>query len=512
MPTEQSSHIFKSVSLIMVFTVVFKILGFCREFLLSYYWGTSGVSDAFLISQTIPGTLFQFVGAGLTTCFIPVYYAIRKSDGSSSANLFTNKLTTLILLFSTILITFVWIDTPLFVKVFASGFKDETLDMACSFTRIGILSLYFSTYAFVYESYLQAHRIFVPPVASSVLQSILVLVSLYLGAVVNIWFLPVGCALSIGIRVLFMHPYTKKHELKLKLIFHWNDSNLKRFAILLGPVVIGCAVNDINVIFDRTIASQVTSGAISALTYGNSLIQLLNGGVVLSITTVFYPYITEQITEKKYDEASGMLKQTNNLLLAIFIPITLLFMLLSRQIVDALFGRGAFGEESVSLTSDALFYYSIGICFIALREMISKYYYATGNTKTPMYNAAIGVVFNIVLNFILSRIMGVGGLALSTSISAFVTVFLLVYQAKEKANISAREMVDYIEILKSAIACVIMVVFLLFGYNVFKESSLLCLMVCFPVSVLVYSFAASLLKMESYNVIKALVLKTIEKR
>ena len=58
------SSIIKSATLIMVCTIVFKLLGFIREFVLAYFFGTSGVSDAFLISQTIPGTLFDFVGAG----------------------------------------------------------------------------------------------------------------------------------------------------------------------------------------------------------------------------------------------------------------------------------------------------------------------------------------------------------------------------------------------------------------------------------------------------------------
>lgn len=504
----QSSHIVKSVSLIMVFTIIFKFLGFCREFLLSYFWGTSGVSDAFLISQTIPGTLFQFVGTGLTTCFIPIYYSVKNANGLDAANVFTNKLTTLILFFSTILILLVWIDTPLFVKIFASGFKDETLDLACSFTRIGIMSLYFSTYAFVYESYLQAHRVFIPSVATSVLQSILVLVSLYLGAVVSIWYLPIGCALAIGVRVLFMLPFTAKHGLKVALNFRWKDKDLKRFAILLGPVIIGCAVNEINVVFDRTIASRVSSGAISALSYGNSLIQLLNGGIVLSITTVFYPYITEYVTEKKYQEASQMLRQTNSLLLAVFLPISVLFMLLSRQIVDVLFGRGAFGETSILMTSEALLFYSIGICFMALREMVSRYYYATGDTKTPMYNAAIGVAFNIVFNIVLSKLMGVGGLALSTSISAFVTVILLFGQAKKKVNVAIRDLLDYTEIIKVLVACLVMGVFLIGGFVVFRDTPFACLLVCFPIALLTYAFMAKLLKMKSYVLVRGILIKS----
>ena len=495
--TSTMSSIVKSVSIIVVFTIIFKILGFCREFFLSYFWGTSGVSDAFLISQTIPGTLFQFVGVGLTTCFIPVYYLIEKKEGLAQANVFTNKLTTIILFFSTILITAVWIDTPLFVKIFASGFSDQTLSLACDFTRIGILSLYFSTFAFVYESYLQAHRRFVPGAASSVLQSILVLIALYLGAVYNIWILPVGCAMAIGVRVLVMTPSVKKTGLKYRPNFRWKDEHVSYFFKLLLPVVIGVAVNDLNVIFDRTIASQVTIGAISALTYASSLVQLVNGGLVQPVSTVYYPYITNYISSGNIENASLMLKKALSVLLSLLLPITALFMIYSKQIVMLLFGRGAFDDRSVSMTSGALVFYVVGLSFIGIQDLLSKYYYASGNTKSPMYYAAIGVVFNISLNIVLSKIMGVSGLALATSSASFIISVLLMYNVKKNLQLNIRDIVDYKEVRKIIIASVIMALLsYMISVSVTYFGHLICLLICAPLSILMYVGLAYLFKME----------------
>lgn len=469
MAENRSEHIVKSVSMIVVFTIIFKVLGFCREFFLSFFWGTSGVSDAFLISQTIPGTLFQFVGVGLTTCFIPVYYSVLKQDGQQGANRFTNKLTTLILLFSTLLILLVWMDTPLFVKIFASGFSDETLDLACVFTRIGILSLYFSTFAFVYESYLQANQNFLPGAITSVLQSALVLVALYLGAKINLWILPVGCALSIGIRVLAMYPATAKTGLRFAPDFKWKDDQVRYFGKLLVPVIIGCAVNEINVIFDKTIASRVTVGAISALTYSNSLVQLINGGLVQPVSTVFYPYISNHISDGNRECASAMLKKSISALISMLLPIMVFFMLFSRHIVEVLFGRGAFDDTSVSMTSGALFYYMLSVCFLAIREMVSRYYFASGDTKTPMYNAAIGVVFNIVLNIILARFMGVSGLALATSCSAVIIAGLLMFTAKKRLHLQVSDIIDAREMLRVLEASLIMAAIALLAHHFLRD-------------------------------------------
>lgn len=70
----------------------------------------------------------------------------------------------------------------------------------------------------------------------------------------------------------------------------------------------------------------------------------------------------------------------------------------------------------------------MGIAFIAVRELMAKYFYSGGDTRTPMMNAAIGVLVNIVLNFVLSKYMGASGLALATTI-ANITVCILLCSA-----------------------------------------------------------------------------------
>jgi len=85
---EKKINIGKAVTGVVVFTLIAKLMGFFREILLSYFFGATGISDAYLISQTIPGTIFQFVGTGLTTCFIPVYYKIFSKYGKDRTDIF----------------------------------------------------------------------------------------------------------------------------------------------------------------------------------------------------------------------------------------------------------------------------------------------------------------------------------------------------------------------------------------------------------------------------------------
>lgn len=507
------SLILKSASIIMICTIIYKILGFLREFALSYFWGTSGVSDAFLISQTIPGTLFDFVGTGLATCFIPIYYSILSNNGRDKANLFTNKIITIIFTFATFLIITVWIDTPLFIKIFASGFEGETLKLACGFTRVGIMSLYFSALVFVYSSFLQAEKQFFPSSITAVLQSVFVLIFIILGAIYNIWILPIGCALSIGIRLIYLYPCVNKYGLRLRIDFKWKDDNVKKLGLLLLPVMVGVAVNDLNVLVDRTIASQLAVGAISALTYANSLIQLANGGIVQPIATVFYPYITKSITKNDAETASLHIRKTLNVLFVIFVPLCFYFIAFGRDITVLLFGRGAFDEYSIDLTTTAFFYYSFGLCFIGIREVLSRIYYAYGDTKTPTMNAVIGVIFNIALNMFFSRHIGIGGLALATSISALITTLLLGKMLRSKTGISLLNVLDIKELLKSVI-CASLSIGSAYLLGLFLSEVSLVIKVTILVSVVCVNYfsLAIIIKMQTAKGVVSLLRKGLIKR
>ncbi|MER2172430.1 MAG: lipid II flippase MurJ, partial [Psychrobacillus psychrodurans] len=83
-------------------------------------------------------------------------------------------------------------------------------------------------------------------------------------------------------------------------------------------------------------------------------------------------------------------------------------------------------------TSQALFYYCVGMIGYAIREVLNRTFYSLQDSKTPMFNAALAVVLNIVLNFVLSHYMGLKGLALATSISALFCSFLLALNLRKK--------------------------------------------------------------------------------
>ena len=96
----------KTALLIIIITIISKFVGFGREMVLAYFYGASSISDAYLISMAIPGTIFAFIASGLSTVFIPIYTKIETEFGVKQANSYTTNLVNILLLICTLLISF----------------------------------------------------------------------------------------------------------------------------------------------------------------------------------------------------------------------------------------------------------------------------------------------------------------------------------------------------------------------------------------------------------------------
>ncbi len=423
----------RRIILMLVFLSVISIcLGFFREIVLAYFYGASAVSDAYLISITIPTVIFAFVGTALATSYIPLYTSIEKEKGEKEALRFSNNLVNFLLVFCCLVAGAGFLFAQLIVKVFASGFTGETLRLAVFFTRVSIVAVFFMGLTYIFRSYLQIKNDFISPALIGFPYNVIVIASIVLSVRVDLVFLPVGLVLAIASQFLFILPFALKKGYRYKFIMDKSDPQLRKVIYLALPVILGTSVTQINTLVDRTLASGIAVGGISALNYASRLNGFIQDIFVVSLSTVMYPMIARMATAGNIEGIKKSLSEAVNSIGLIVVPITVGTMLFTAPIVQLLFGRGAFDIRAAGLTSSALFFYAIGILGTAMLEILSKTFYAMQDTKTPMTNAVIAVVVNIVLNIILSRFLGIGGLALATSISALLGALLLFMSLRRK--------------------------------------------------------------------------------
>ena len=200
----------KAALLVMIITVFSKILGFGREIVLSYTYGASAITDAYLISQTIPFVIFAFIGAGIATGFIPLYNKILNEQEEGAVNRYTNNLSTVLILLSSLVVIFVLVLTEPIVRLFAQGFNVETFELAVQFTKISVFGVYFTALLSIFTGYLRIYGNYTIPATVSIPMNILVIFSLFVSTKTNIYVIAIGSVLATASQLLLLIPFVRK--------------------------------------------------------------------------------------------------------------------------------------------------------------------------------------------------------------------------------------------------------------------------------------------------------------
>ncbi|WP_312654560.1 murein biosynthesis integral membrane protein MurJ [Proteiniclasticum sp.] len=492
----------KTAILLMIITILSKIMGFARDITLSYFFGASYITDAYLISITIPMVIFGFVGVGIASGYIPMYSQIEKAQGTKEGLKFTNNLTNIMLVITTIIFILGLIFTVPIVKLFASGFEGVALDLAVKFSRISLFGMYFTGLVSIFNSYLQIKGNYIVPAILGFPMNLITIIVIILSSKGDILLLAIGSLISSGSQLIIVLFYAYKMGYKYSGILEINNINLRKMMYIAFPAIVGSSVNQINVLVDRTVASGIVEGGITALNYAGKLNGFIQGIFVLSITTALFPIISKMAAENDINGLKKTLSESISSVNLLVIPATIGFMIFSEPIVAMVFGRGEFSSEAQVLTSAALFYYSLGMLGFGLSEVLSRAFYALQDTKTPAIYSAIAVTINIVLNIILSSFMGISGLALATSISALISTVLLFLNLRKKIGFfSLRNMmISLLKIITASLGMGVVskLTYINLSMNISQNLSLV---ISIALGVMLYLILIYCMKIEEVNVL-----------
>ncbi|MDV8108803.1 murein biosynthesis integral membrane protein MurJ [Bacillus sp. BAU-SS-2023] len=459
------SNLAKSAFWLMVVTMLSKVLGFGREIILGYFYGTSAYSDVYIVAMNIPLVVFSSIGVALVTTFIPLYQEALTSKGEERALKFSNNVMSIVVILSIILGVLGFVFAEPLVKLFAMHYTGEKLALAVKFVRIMIGGVVFIGLSNLMTSYLQIKGDFTIPGMIGFPNNIIIITSIILSAVTgNIYILAIGTLIGMLSQFLFQVPFAIKKGYKFKPTIDFKDEYLKKMLWLVMPVLIGVAVNQINAMVDRSLASGLEDGVITALNNANRLNGFVMGMFIATLGAVIYPTLSKLSTENNKEKFAESVANSVNCVNLLVVPASVGAMILATPVVRILFERGAFNDRSTMLTATALVFYSVGMVGFGLRDILGKVFYSLKDTKTPMINGIIAVVLNIVLNIALVKVMGHGGLALATSLSAIICIILLFISLKKKIGYYGQDKIKS-TFIKTVVASLVMGVVTYFVYK-----------------------------------------------
>ncbi|MDD4148055.1 MAG: murein biosynthesis integral membrane protein MurJ, partial [Candidatus Cloacimonetes bacterium] len=351
----------RSISVMSIAVFFSRILGLVRDQLMAFFFGGGYLNDAFNIAYNIPNLLRRLFGEGaLSTAFVPIYNDIGiKKDKNAQIDFALNVLSilTVFLLLLTILgIVF----APVIVRLLYPGLTPQTSDIAIKLTRIIFPYLFFIGLSSTFIAILNSHDYFFMTGLSSALLNIGMILSLVVPYF--IWKLPAerliypagwGVVIGGAMQTIINFPYLKKVGYRFTIMLHFGQEALKTLWKRFIPAMIGIGIREINLIADALMASFLPMGSITALAYGNRLMQLPLGIFAISAGTAVLPTYSRLVSKGEYSELSDSLRFTSLSLAYIMLPISAIILALAEDFVVILFAHGALDQHAVWMSSQA---------------------------------------------------------------------------------------------------------------------------------------------------------------
>lgn len=486
----------QSTLVLMAVIVVAKLIGMSRDVVLANFFGTSNVSDAYLIAISVPTLLFYFIGHALSTAYLPIYNKVKHEKGEKEAKTYSSNLICIALLLCTVLVLVLLIFPEGVIKLFAAGFDEKTVALTAQFVRYSAASLYFMTVVNVWGGFLQANSNFILPAMVSVPRNIVLIVSIAVAALYDVRYLGIGILAAYIAEFLLLLPFVLKNGFKLRPVLQFRSPEIKETLYLVLPIVIGVGVSQINKIVDKSIASTIVSGGISALNYASVINNAVQEVLVTGIITILFAKCAAWVAAGKHDVVKAKLSETIGTMLFLLVPASLGIIACAEPLVTCFLCRGEFNLNSVKMTTTALCCYTAGLSFLAVRDTLVKVFYAYKDTKVTTITSIGAILVNVGLNLVLSKFWGINGLAIATSIAAALQCLVLYIVLHRKIGDFGLK-TTLITLCKVLIAGAVMYVAVSMLYKVLIQqglSELVGLFICVFAGVVIYGLCSILLK------------------
>lgn len=418
-----------TVGFIFVAIVLSKLLGLLRGSAVANFYGTASTASAYAMASQLPVNFFDMIlGSAISSALIPVYNKFISRDGMKRANLFASRFLNLIIAATVVLSVIGILFSRQIIYVMGSKLDEETALLATRLLQIMFPLVIFTGMAFTLVGILQSLGEFkIPAVMSLISNAVCILYLLTINKTFGIYGLSYALLIGWALQFLILVYPAKKRGFTYSPRAGLKDEGIKEVAGLALPALLATWVQPINTMVNMSLASGFgNGGGVAVLDYANRLYIIAAGAFAMAVTNYIFPKLSQLGINNDTKEWGKVVGGSIKALLLIVIPIMLVFLIGGREIIKIIYERGEFGAKSVDMTTNAMFFYSFGMIWYGLQEILNKAFYSVMDTKTPMICAVGGIVTNVLLCFVLSRFMGVSGLALAASISAFIwSIFAL---------------------------------------------------------------------------------------
>ena len=505
-------NLIKSTGTFSVFIIISRVLGYIRDVLIAIYLGSGPIADAFFVAFRIPNTFRRLFAEGsFNAAFVPSYSS-ELTIGKEKAKGFANDVFNFLMLGLLILVIVIEILMPGFVYLIAPGFYEDPnkIELTTLLTRITFPFLLFISLASFFSAILNSHNKFAVAAAAPIILNLILISIIFLAKKSSdelVVYLSYGVSAAGLLQLIFVYFYAKKFftpviNFKLKV-----TKKIKIFFEKFLPGIFSSGVTQINILVGTIIASFQAS-AVSYLYYADRIYQINLAIAGIAIGTVILPNLSRYIKTSNKKKINFVQNKSFELSLFLSVPASMALLVGSEQITSALFGYGAFDNNSVQNSAKALFYFALGLPAFAIIKIFSTFLFARDNTKSPFYYSLISVLINITISIIFFKQIGFIIIPIATTISSWINAILLFIKLSENNFFKLRNILNFSNFKILIVSSFSIYVFYLL-LNIFEkylsydnEYKLFTIILLVLITILIYILISLITKTFKYSDIK----------
>lgn len=414
-----------AVGLVAGLTFATNILGFIREILIARFFGASAQADAFIAAFTIVSVCFLIFSAGtVQSAFMPIYQQLIIQKKNRSANQLLRRVFLSLSIFLIITVLFVVTEADQIVSFWLPGFDDKQLKLVTSMVMIMAPMIFFIGTGSILQSVSHANQRFMAPALIPLVNNIVIIgCMLTIVPVKGILWVSIAFVIGSVSWWIILLPQTAKYFKSTP--YGIIDSKFKNVLLRLWPLLVLLVADQISALIQKTIASQLATGSIAALNFASKIQGLPVGIFSMAIATVFFPALSKAISNDDIIKTQRHFYNGFVGMVYILLPTSVFLFMEANQVVKLFFERGAFDSRATMVTAKALQFYIPGLIAQGLIVYIIRVFFAAGNTIVPMKIGTFSAVMHIFLCWIAVINYGYTGIALGTTLYAWLYLFLL---------------------------------------------------------------------------------------
>ncbi|MCK4873451.1 MAG: murein biosynthesis integral membrane protein MurJ [Phycisphaerales bacterium] len=417
-------------------TLVSRVLGLARDMVCSRVFGVGPVWSSFALAFLIPNLFRRLFGEGaLSAAFIPKYTQLLDEDPQAA-----HRFARLVLIVAMVGLTAIVLVGEAVLGLLLISPIGETGSLTIRLAMIMLPYMPLICAVALLGGMLQTHGKFMPTAGVPIVLNVCIITAALL-ILENIWAVSIA-VLVAGVLQVAWSVWALRGAISWRGSIAGAGVHVRSMLYLMAPMVLGLGALQINAFLDGLIAGYAVmfgthlpswlGGAVyplddaanSVLFYAQRLYQFPLGVFGIAVATAIYPSLSR--LARDIGPFTNTLRRGLRLSLFIGLPASVGLVLVDEPLAATLFLGGKFGQTGLERVATVLGAYATAVWAYSMIHVLTRAFYALGDSKTPVKIAVGFMGLNIALNVTLIWPFAEAGLAWSTAICAILQTAVLV--------------------------------------------------------------------------------------